>query len=248
MIAIALRNYGNIAIVEMAGDLNMPAARLKSWVGMMLKLEKAMVSMGRAITAEKMLIPSAFHPKNMKKGNYLAQAMNNPELQKKYLDPFFNPLIEACDKPYSEAKATFSQKKLEIQKIGDKVMTPGLHHIAHFFAPEDLFMQLMMSIATPNMKSALEQDFRSRQILRGAIAALALRAYQIEHKNMPESLQALETWLGTSLPTDIFSEKPLVYSKNGKKLLSSVGPDEQPDTDDDLVFMPVSENIPEKDR
>ncbi|KAF1082861.1 MAG: hypothetical protein GQF41_0628 [Candidatus Rifleibacterium amylolyticum] len=239
MIAIAVRNIGTAAIMEMSDKLNLPAARLKSWTAVLMRLHDNMPGMERAWMCEKKLIPSVFHASNIPNRNRLAEAMCDPNRQKKYIDTFYNPLIEACKKPYPEAMEvarTHQKKAEELQRILD----PGLHYLVYFFMPEDFFMQFMMSMAIPSFRKAFDQDFNSRQVFRAAIIVLALRAYQIEHKSLPDSLEELEKWLGKSLPADVYTDKPMLYNNSGEKILYSAGPDGKPDTSDDTVFMPIT--------
>ena|GEM_PF-6360651 len=238
MIAIAVRNIGTAAIIETADSLNLPAARLKSWTTVLMSLHDNMPGMERAWTCEKKLIPSAFHERNIPNRNRLAEAMCDPRRQKKYIDAFYDPLIEACKMPYREAMEASSNMQKEAEKL-QRILDPGLHYLGYFFMPEDFFMQFMLSMAVPSFKKAFDHDFNSRQIFRASIIALALRAYQIEYKSLPDSLETLEKWLGKSLPTDIYTDKPMLYHNSGDKILYSDGPDGKPGTSDDTVFMPL---------
>jgi len=57
-------------------------------------------------------------------------------------------------------------------------------------------------------------------------AALALRAYQIEHEAYPDSLAELRAVNGWPIPDDPFSGKPFIYRREGEGyLIYSVGPD-----------------------
>lgn len=239
MIAIALRNIANAGILEMSDRIDIPAARMKSWTAAMLRLHDNMPGMERAWMCEKKLIPSVFHPSNIPNRNRLAEAMCDPRRQKKYIDAFFDPLIEACKMPYREAMEASRQKQKEVEKL-QRITEPGVHYLGYFFMPEDFFMQFMMSMAIPSFKKAFDQDFRSRQIFRGCIIAVALRAYRLENQSLPDSLATLEKWLGKSLPADIYTDKPMIYNKTGNKTLYSAGPDGQPDNADDLLFMPLA--------
>lgn len=239
MIAIAVRNIGTAAVIEMANSLNLPAARMKSWTAVLMSLHDNMPGMERVWMCEKRFIPSAFHERNIPNRNRLAEAMCDPRRQKKYIDAFYDPLIAACKMPYHEAlEASFNMQK-EAEKL-QRILDPGLHYLVYFFMPEDFFMQFMMSMTVPSFKKAFEQDFNSRQVFRATIIALALRAYQIEHKSLPDSLDALEKWLGKALPADIYTGKPMLYSNSGDKILYSDGPDGKSGTSDDTIFMPLA--------
>lgn len=246
MEAIAVRNFGSTSIAEMTGKVRLPVDRLKFWINLMLQLEYEMVSISRTLRFEQHFIPSVFHHFNMRNDNILARAINNPGIYKKYIDALFNPITAASSKPYREAMTVATRTMSEIALMRKRI-EPGFHFLAYYFTPESLFIQYMISISVPDLKGALERDFKCRQLLRGTIVALALRAFQTEHGKLPETVEELEKWLGKTLPTDIYSDKPLLYSRNNQKTLYSVGTDGQPDTADDLIFFPTAEvksNVP----
>lgn len=237
MIATAVRNIGHTGLLESLPKLKMPANKLKQWLGVFLKLEKAMPSMARCLTAEKRMIPSVFHPKNMKASSGMIQKMQDKNLQDKYIGAHFDPLIKACDSPFPQAVEIGRKKDDDIEKMMADLFT--VSSLQYYFWPEELFIQFMMTIAVPNFKRAFNTDFRCRNIMRGTIAALALHAYQSEHNRFPDNLEALQKWLGRELPHDAYIEKPFSYNPGSAKILFSVGEDGKADTEDDLVFMPL---------
>lgn len=237
MIATAVRNIAHTGLLECLPHYKMPAKKLKQWLGVFLKLEKAMPSMARCLSAEKLTIPSVFHPKNMKASSGMINKMQDKELQAKYLGAYFDPLIKACDSPFPKAIQTGKEKGDEIERMMADLFT--VSSLQYYFWPEELFIQFMMTIAVPNFKRAFNTDFRCRNIMRGAIAALALHTYIIEYNRYPESLEAIGKWLGQELPHDPYVDKPFIYTPNTGKILYSVGEDGKADTEDDFVFTPL---------
>lgn len=233
-----MRNVAGTAILEMPDRLNIPAARLKIWANILLRLHDDATRLEKVCLCAKKAIPSAFHSDNLKVSDRLSEVMNNSRSQQE-IAAYFDPIIAASRKPFREAMETVEKKNEEIEEL-HRVVSPGAHYIGYFFNPEDLMMKYIMSMALPSFKDLFERDFRSQQIFRGTVVVMALRAYQLEHDSLPDSLADLEAWFGKSLPiTDLYSDKPMVYNKSGSKNLISAGSDGRPDTGDDLIFMPI---------
>lgn len=238
-VANAMRFTANTGILEMSGNLNIPAAKLKKWTAVLMRLHDAMPGLERVCMCAKKVIPSAFHPDNLPDRDRLSEIMSDPGRQKEQIDAYYDPIIEACKLPFSEAMEVALKKQKEAEEL-QTIMVPGLHYFHYFFNPEDFLMKYILSTALPKFSNLFEQDFMARQISRGTISSIALRAYQLEHKALPDSLDALEKWLGKSLPKDVYTDKPIIFNKEGNKILQSTGPDGLPNTTDDLVFMPIT--------
>jgi hypothetical protein len=88
-----------------------------------------------------------------------------------------------------------------------------------------------------NVASTLESLQRRHDVTRRLlIVALALRAYRLEHDDAPEALDALVPSYLKSVPIDPYTEKPLIYRKDGKEaLLYSTGPDRDDDKLDPVL-------------
>jgi len=233
-----MRNVAATAILEMPDRLNIPAARLKIWASILLRLHDSAPALEKVCLCAKKAIPSAFHSDNFKVSDRLSEVMNNSRSQQE-IAAYFDPIIAASRKPFREAMKTVEMKNEEIEEL-HRIVSPGAHYLGYFFNPEDLIMKYVMSMALPRFKDLFERDFGSQQIFRGTVVVIALRAYQLEHDSLPDSLAELEAWFGKSLPiTDLYSDKPMVYNKSGSKNLISTGSDGLPDTSDDLIFMPI---------
>jgi hypothetical protein len=234
-----MRNIANTALLEMPDRLNIPSARLKIWANVLLRLHNAATALEKVCLCAKKAIPSAFHSNNLKVGDRLSEVINDSRSQQE-IAAYFDPIIAASSRPFRDAIEIVNKKDEEVEEL-HRIVAPGLHYISYFLNPEDLMTKYIMSMALPRFKDLFERDFRAQQIFRGTVVVMALRAYQLEHDALPDSLAALETWFGKSLPiTDLYSNKPMVYNKSGSRILASTGADGQPDTNDDLVFMPVS--------
>lgn len=237
MIAIAIRNIAHTGLLECLPRYDLPAKNLKQWLGILFKLEKAMPSMARCFEAEKLLIPSVYHEKNMQVSSGIVKRMRDKDLQDKYLGAHYDPLIKACDSTFSEAMVISKKKSDELMELQTELFTPA--SIKYFFWPEEFYMQVMMSIAVPNSRKAFNQDFRCRNIMRGTIVLMAMQAYKADHKSYPDNLDSLQKWLNHELPQDIYVDQPFVYKPGSEKILFSVGEDGRPDTEDDIVFFPL---------
>lgn len=237
MISIAIRNIGNTGILETVARIQLPSKRLLQWEKVFLNLEKSIPGLERAFICEKQVIPSIFHAKNTSSNSMLARKMRDESLQKKYLDPFYDPLIAACKMPFAKATQISNQKGNEIEKLTVDIFSPG--SIQYFFWPEEFVMQILMTITIPNFRKVFEQDFRHRNIFRGVVVMLGIQAYRNEFNKFPESLDAVEKWQKFKLPSDIYSGQPFKFNPDSGKKLFSVGEDGKADTDDDMVFMPL---------
>jgi hypothetical protein len=87
------------------------------------------------------------------------------------------------------------------------------------------------------MMSTLESSQRRRDAThRVLILALALRAYRLEHDDYPQTLDGLVPAYLRSVPTDPYTERPLIYRKVGNQAqFYSTGPDR----DDDKLDPPL---------
>ncbi len=239
MIGIAIRNIGTAGIIETAPLLKLPAARLRQWAMALVKVNKIMPAMDRCIRHEKLLIPSVFDPKNLNKEGALADRMRDKALQKKFIDPYFDPVINVIGKPLAEAEPVFEKAQNDIERLSDAVTKPGLDYVRFFFKPEELIMSVMLTISVPNFKKALEQDYMAQQGIRASILMLSLMAYRAQHQSLPASLDELEKWIKFKMPVDIFTGSSFIYKPEGPDVLSSPGIDTRPGTADDMIFYPL---------
>jgi hypothetical protein len=237
MISIAIRNISNTGILETVTRIQLPAKRLLQWEKVFLNLEKSIPGLERSFLSEKQVIPSIFHSSNIRSNGILARKMRDESLHKKYLDPYYDPLIAACKMPFDKATEISHKKGNEIERMSQDIFSPA--SIQYFFWPEEFIMQLLMTISVPNFRKVFNQDFRHRNIFRGVVVMLGIQAYRNEFNKFPESLEALEKWQNFELPKDIYSNKPFIFNPDAGKILFSVGEDGKPDTDDDMVFTPL---------
>lgn len=237
MVASAIRRIAATGLLETIPDLTLAAADLKRWLSMLMLIEAKIPDFVRVIRCEKLTIPSAFHAKNSPPNTGMAAAMRDGDLHKSYLDPAIDPIIEACNKPYSELMRVASEKGYELEEMQANLFS--FSSLKYYFYPQGFMMKLLMTMALPNFKSAIQQDILTRQILRGAIIALAIKTYQREFGRMPESLEEMEKWLRIKFPLEIYSNKSFNFQSSGRKVLFSAGEDGKPSTDDDLVFVPL---------
>lgn len=237
MLAVEGRNIGHTGLLECIPKYDLPAKSLKQWYGILLRLEKAMPGMARYFQREKRLIPSLYNEKNMQVNSGIVKKMRDQDLQEKFLGAHFDPLIKACEISFSDATKIAKEKDDELMKLQKELFT--LASMKYFFWPEEFYMQAMMLIVVPNCRKGVNQDFRCRNIMRGAIVLIAMQAYKAEHKKFPDNLMALQKWLNRELPKDIYVDQPFYYKPDTNKVLFSVGEDGKPETEDDLIFFPI---------
>jgi hypothetical protein len=250
MIGIAIRKIGATGLLEIIPYLQVPGSTFKLWAGNLLDLEAQVPSIALAYKSERMMIPSVLSPKALADAEArndgkriprtLIRAVSDKAFLESYLSPCYDPQIEACNQPFATAMKTISGQSQYIENMMTQSTTPGLHWVKYIFRPEAFVMETLMAICVPNFGKALQQDFLTRQTVRGAVIALALRGYKQDNGKLPATLGELATWLGKPIPDDFFSEKPLEYHPGKKPLLFSVGLDQKPATADDMVFIPLS--------
>jgi hypothetical protein len=165
---------------------------------------------------------------------------------------FFHPnkqqTREAADRFYAFCE-TFAQKtpaQIKAEGLGIEKETMKI-------VGDNVFL----SILTPALGRAAEIGHRHRTNVEATISILALQRYKAEKGSFPDDLQELVTagYL-RELPVDVFSDKPLVYSKTdegfilysiggnfeddgGKPEVDSKGRPRLWDYDGDAVFWPV---------
>jgi len=90
--------------------------------------------------------------------------------------------------------------------------------------------RVLAALAVPAWVSAKKAETRAEAALAVAEVAMALKLYQGEHGEYPESLDALSGAFLPVVPTDPFTDKPLVYvRRDGGFLVYSVGPNGKDD-------------------
>lgn len=244
MIAISLRRIASVGIFEMAPELNLPAKLIRQWASIFLHVENRIPDFSRCLALEKLNIPSVCDPKNMDVNAGYIKVLRDKDLQHKYIDAYFDPLIEACKKDFHTAYRVAQEKSDELNKLQDKLFFShqnifSLTTLEFFFSPEDYIMMKTFAESTGSYHMAVHYDFLARQQLRAAAILLVIQAYKAEFKKMPESIEKLEDWFGKKLPLDLYSQKPFIYKPSGNKILYSVGEDCEADNADDLVFMSI---------
>lgn len=99
--------------------------------------------------------------------------------------------------------------------------TRGLNRLRH----------RLSSVAVPNWKRAMEMQFRAETQRSLCLAALALRRYELRHRQLPAGLAALMPGLLDAVPIDFMDGQPLRYrvEVDGTGRLYSVGLDGKDD-------------------
>ena len=239
MIAVALRKLAASGIIQTARHLKLSLSDTQNWTSRLIKLENKIPDLTRAIQYEKQLLPSIYDPQDPTLSRSTFKTLsNNKDLHKKYLDPYYDPLVKALEADsYAKGKEVFDKITHKIIPLQEKVFSAS--SIKYFFSPDDLLIQLFLVVCYPNFAKALEQDYLSRTALRGAIVVLALQSYKQAWKVLPENLQELENWIKIKMPNDAFTQKPFIYNPKSGKILFSPGPDLKENTDDDMIFIPI---------
>lgn len=94
---------------------------------------------------------------------------------------------------------------------------------------------ILFNIGQASFESAIHTKCTESINFNGTRLLIALRAYQIEHSSLPDSLEKLVPDYISSIPQDAYDNKPLKYSLE-KKLIYSVGKDRKDDGGDGTEF------------
>lgn len=242
MISIAIRNIGNSLLLEQANQTQMSAKQIKGWILRFQKLRQGLLPLSDAYKTEakfyeiagKFLVANGYYS-----GRIL---LNNKKAFDKFAEKTTDKLMEVDKLPYSKQSAVYDEVAthfdglFEDLKIGPSLIMNVL------LSPSKMIVKNFGFNFFPNFNRAYQSQAKTEQLADGAIAVLIIKAYEAENKAFPESLQQVEDWYGEKLPRDIFADMaPLQFNKEGPKQLFSVGPDMTPNTDDDLVFMPLQQ-------
>ncbi len=103
------------------------------------------------------------------------------------------------------------------------------------FRPKAHFKAWFLSQVPFFLETRKKLDFEARQKLRMAQWALALSGFRRANKLWPRTPTELEGWLGATLPTDLFSYGPVLFTPGDPPDIRSIGPDQSPFTEDDIL-------------
>ena len=126
-------------------------------------------------------------------------------------------LIEAAPHPYGEANIAELESRSGLASMALSGNWTG---------------QILYYMMMPALANSLERKSRNDVQLQATRTILALRAYQLEHGNLPPDLNALVPEFLDAVPVDDFNGQPLRYSAE-KKIVYSVGKNLKDDGGDD---------------
>ena len=122
-------------------------------------------------------------------------------------------------RPWAEAKHEMSEATARLHKVAGSL---------------GRFRHVISAMAIPNCSRAGERAVHVEAERQMAMAAIALKRFELRHGKLPPSLEALVPELLTAVPHDYLSAKPLGYrlQADGSYLLYSVGDDGKDDGGD----------------
>lgn len=243
LIGMTVRNIGNGLLLEHANKTKLSANELKLWISRYQKLRKAVLPLYDSCKAEARFYEVAgnfLKSKGFYSGKML---LNNKKAFEKINEKIIYKYIESDNLPYSEKIEIFREVDDYLYGLHDLQKVSYSSILDAIISPSNLVAKLFAAYFTPNFRKSYETLAKTLQCADGALTTLIIKAYMAEKNDLPDSLAQLEGWYGEKLPGDIFADMaPMHYSKTGPKRLFSIGPDMEPDTDDDLVFYPLKAN------
>lgn len=75
------------------------------------------------------------------------------------------------------------------------------------------YFYIFSGILEPALKRSFEENLRDRAYLRAAQVVLAIERYRLEHGVLPENVSALVPDFLTEIPSDPFTDAPLLYRR-----------------------------------
>ena len=134
----------------------------------------------------------------------------------------------AAHRPWTEVKAKLDDGKADIDRIGRSITK---------------YRYLISLISIPNTTRGVDTALRNETERQLAIAAIAIKRYQLRQGKAPPSLLALAPEFLAAVPIDPMSGQPLRYRLNadGSFVLYSVGEDGRDDGGDTNPPQPVSQ-------
>jgi len=171
--------------------------------------------------------------------NRFVDAYGNHRLLEPILANRYEPWLKALQASFSVAMFRLKALKVTMDELKKRPVTFGSHWLGYAIWPEQYFLEKDLYLGRPLFGRILEQEYSSDERIRGAQNALGLYAYHTARGDWPVDLPTLESWLGMTLPLDIYTDRPHLYEIGTFPRLLSVGPDGHPGTLDDIRFLPV---------
>lgn len=247
MISCACQGIAATGLIEIAPNLSLTHAELSAAIKQLERLEEGMPIVD-VFDAERrnMIEMSRFVLKKAAAGNAafkrqepLARLFADERPLEPYFKQLFLPMMDAARLPFKDAYAKMKAHSEVLEKFQAGITNPN-RIIGYLLTPQRLFIEMVFAVSIPNLAQAFANDFKSRQGLRGAAIALGVHAYHTQLGRWPTSLAEVETWLGHSFQNDLFSGEPVRFKVGEPPRIFSVGRDLAPDTDDDMVFVPLA--------
>jgi hypothetical protein len=157
-----------------------------------------------------------------KKNNFIARFINFPDYiifayfsykpneTKKLIADLYRDVIDKANKDCYEIKTKNYKFKTPKSKI-KKLFT------------ENLIGKMIYDTKIANVYKLIEIKCLETLYIEAAKTLLALKAYKIENRNLPKSLEELVPEYFSSLPEDPFDDKALKYSPKAKIIYSIKG-------------------------
>ncbi|HNW36491.1 MAG TPA: hypothetical protein PKM25_16255, partial [Candidatus Ozemobacteraceae bacterium] len=161
-----------------------------------------------------------------------------------HLKKLFDPWTPLLDLPWSEAwPKLFEAARANDDYINKYISVEGpANYIRSLLDPSESAARIMLSIVIPSPAGAFKGIWQTHQKIEGARTVLAIEAFRKERNRLPGTMTELAAWWGTAIGEDYFSGRSLLYDSK-RPSLASVGPDQMPNTTDDILFLPLEDLV-----
>lgn len=137
-----------------------------------------------------------------------------PETTKELVREYHSLILHVSERPMVEVPG----REWLTTRIGQESDT------VRFFLRGNLVGRMLAELFLPMSNIVLDRKAREDTQIRVLAVLMSLKAYQLDHKELPPSLQELVPDYLSAVPTDPFDGKPLRYSRE-RMVVYSVGSD-----------------------
>jgi hypothetical protein len=138
----------------------------------------------------------------------LTKSLNSAD-SRRYLDDVHRERLRIIGLPFSEAASAAHEFSVRLAEQND-FFDFYLNLLKNFAYPDVVFIRTYYLYEHPPLSfmDLIEQSYLAEMYLNMAVAALHVRAWQLQHGSLPESLAQVESWSGYKLPKNPITGGP----------------------------------------
>lgn len=223
-----LRRLAASGILDVVDSLELSPDEIRRWITRLQNIASCTPTLSQCLNRECEHFLLMLASWNSEYPCILTNSLNSV-VSRKFLDDLHQTRIKACLLPYHEATSEAARIDASYEDFKQAYYLDRALLLKNFFYSDAIFIRAYAYYEQPIVKLAnlVEQDYEARRGLSLSIAALALRAWQIEYGRMPDSLKQVESWLGAALPGDPKTGSPFPYNASATSILINVDVDDK---------------------